>query len=109
MIKYGIPFVFSWQHNSEDMPPFGLNWLEKLWWRFMPGVVINVSWPKDYVYFGPFKSMSTDPNDHYRPWLEKYVGRQRRDWNWGCSDDLIFIKFRKKKAKYATLAKLLWA
>ena len=101
----------------------------------MPGVEITVPWPTGEVVIdeehpnwdwtvGPSKYIinSADPNDHYRPWLEKYVGRQGWDWNWEYvlgppvgnmrgvvqSKDAVKIKIRQKKAKYATIASLMW-
>ena len=119
---YGI----NWFPRSGWMPS-GLNFYEKIWWRFMPGAVINVVWPTGQVKVGPshrdgysgygpeFEYIdSADPNDHYRPWMEKYVGKQGWDWNWGvCSNDVsdnrLTIKIRQKYAKYATIAALRWS
>jgi hypothetical protein len=100
--------------------PCGLNLREKLWWRFMPGVVINVRWPKGWVtlYEDPDGSCvsteSADPNDHYRPWMEANVGRQKWDWDWGManndvSDNRLTIKIRQKHSECAILAKLMWS
>jgi len=93
----------------------------------MPGVVINVKWPKGQVRVGPshrhgwagvgeyFEYVdSADPNDHYRPWLEQHVGRQGWDWNWGmdnrdATDNRLTIKIRQQHAKYATLAVIRWS
>ena len=84
----------------------------------MPGVIISVAWPTGQVKvgYGPeFEYVdSADPNDHYRPWMEKYVGKQGWDWNWGvCSKDVsenrLTIKIRRKHAKYATIAALRWS
>ena len=93
----------------------------------MPGVVINVAWPKGQVRVGPshrdgwsgigeyFEYVdSADPNDHYRPWMEEHVGKQGWDWNWGmadrdATDNRLTIKIRQKHAKYATIAALLWS
>lgn len=106
--------------------PCGLNIKEKLWWRFMPGVVINVKWPVGEVVIdesmpqwdwtiGPSRYIvnSADPNDHYRPWMEKHVGRQKWDWDWGmadrdATDNRLTIKIRRKHANYATIAALRW-
>jgi hypothetical protein len=96
----------------------------------MPGSTIEVPWPAGKVIVDPTKPswdgtlgatkqeiFSADPNDHYRPWLEEHAGRQGWDWNWrmgtiatqtGMTDTLI-IKFRTKKAKYATIAAMRWA
>ncbi len=107
--------------------PYGLNIKDKLWWRFMSGVVINVAWPKGQVKVGPshrdgysgygpeFEYVdSADPNDHYRPWMEEHVGKQGWDWNWGmadrdATDNRLTIKIRRKHAKYATIAALRWS
>lgn len=107
--------------------PCGLNLRQKLWWRFMPGVVINVKWPKGQIKVGPshrdgwsgvgpeFEYVdSADPNDHYRPWLEQHVGRQGWDWDWGMADydatlNRLTIKIRQKYAGHATIATLKWA
>lgn len=105
--------------------PCGLNIVDKLWWKFMPGVVINVPWPTGEVVVGPNSRnwsgmgpmyeevFSSDPNDHYRPWMEKHVGKQGWDWNWGmanndAAENRLTIKIRQKHAKYATMASLLW-
>ncbi len=87
---------------------------EALWWAFMPGEVVTVSWPNGYVTGSIF--LSSDPNDHYRNWLEENVGKQGFDWNWrigeladivtGLSSDKLDIKFRKGKLEQATLFKL---
>ena len=88
---------------------------EWLFWKYGKGPTIKVKWP-----VGPIEeadpvdgTISADPNDHYRPWLEKNVGRQHRDWVWGLRDNnaaenRLTIKFRKSKAKWATAAFLLW-
>ena len=100
--------------------PCGLNLREKLWWRFMPGVVINVRWPKGWVVLhedpdgSKVAAESTDPNDHYRPWMEANVGRQKWDWDWGmadrdATDNRLTIKIRQKHSECAIIAKLMWA
>lgn len=97
-----------------------------LWWKLMPGTKIKVKWPSGPVVVN-FKSSnwedcggannleieSADPNDHYRPWMEKHVGRQGWDWNWALMEDDIntnrlTIKFRKGKEKYATIVAMKW-
>jgi hypothetical protein len=101
--------------------PCGLNFYDKLWWRFMPGAVINVQWPNGPIvkeFIDQYKTdeqwLSADPNDHYRPWLEEHVGKQGWDWNWGMADrdateNRLTIKIRQKYAKYATIAALRWS
>ena len=107
--------------------PCGLNIKERLWWRFMPGVVINVKWPAGNITVDESDPRwvdlggavwvsidSADPNDHYRPWMEQHVGRQGWDWNWGmadrdATDNRLTIKIRQKHAKYATIAAIRWS
>lgn len=119
---YGI----YWFPRSRWMP-CGLNFYEKIWWRFMPGVIINVAWPTGQVKVGPshrdgysgygpeFEYIdSADPNDHYRPELTKLVGRQGIHWNWGmadrdASDNRLTIKIIKSKAKYASYFAIKWS
>jgi len=112
-------FMFEGKAGNHYMP-CGLSFVDKLWWRFMPGVVIRVKWPKGfYVVLNEMPdgsrvgTESADPNDHYRPWLEQNVGRQGWDWNWGmggmdATENRLTIKVRSKYAKYATIAKLMW-
>jgi len=107
--------------------PCGLNIIEKMWWRFMPGTVINVKWPVgeivvvdtdprwDWSLGATFQSgMSADPNDHYRPWMEANVGRQKWDWDWGLVendtiDNRLTIKFKRGKENQAMIAAMRWA
>lgn len=106
-----------------------INIFSIIWWRYIPGTVISVQWPVGWVtlYEDPFNGAvsteSADPNDHYRPWLEKNVGRQGWDWDWRIEDiavslnhdykvsskDKLLIKVRCGKEKYATLAALKWS
>lgn len=125
MSKSEINGLYFWRQNH--WLPCGMNIADKLWWRFVPGVVINVAWPKGPIKVGPshrdgwsgygpeFEYVdSADPNDHYRPWMEQHVGRQGWDWNWGmanrdASDNRLTIKIRQKYAKYATIAAIQWS
>jgi len=107
--------------------PCGLNLWQKIWWRFVPGVVINVRWPQGKVRVGPSHRQgwaglgeyfeyveSADPNDHYRPTMEQLVGKQGRHWQWGVADNdvaanRLTIKIVKSRAKYATMLAIKWA
>ena len=100
--------------------PYQLGFWQQLWWLFVPGVVINVPWPRGWVVLQEnpdgtkVSTESADPNDHYRPELERLVGRQGWAWNWGLADsdatnDRLTIKIRQDKARYATLLALRWA
>lgn len=107
--------------------PCELNIWQKLWWRFIPGTVIKVKWPMGNIVVNhdhpKWQDMggavwvdlgfSSNPNDHYRPWLEKYIGRQGWDWNWGLADNdveenKLTIKIRKSKSKYVSIIGMMW-
>lgn len=126
MSKSEIYGLFRWK--SGNYIPYGLNLWQKLWWRFMPGEVINVRWstgnivvdhndPRWCDWGGAVwvdLGFSADPNDHYRPEMEKYCGRQGWDWNWGIADNdvaanRLTIKIRRKYANYAILLAIKWA
>ena len=87
----------------------------------MPGNTILVNWPRGWVVAddngcgGKTEINSADPNDHYRPWLEKHAGQQGWDWNWRIgksvtnnNDSIIEIKFRKGLERAAITAALKW-
>lgn len=121
--------IFFWRDIDNRVTyfyPCGLNLVDKLWWRFMPGVIINVKWPTGTVVVGPGSRLwsgmgpmreevnSVDPNDHYRPWLEEHVGKQGWNWQWGmadrdATDNRLTIKIRRKYAEYATIAAMRWS
>lgn len=125
MSKLEIKNLF--QLPSGQYLPCGLNLYQKLWWRFMPGVVINVRWPKGKItvdHNDPrwadlggavwIEFESADPNDWYRPDLERWVGRQGWDWNWGmantdATENRLTIKIRQKYTEYATILALRWS
>ena len=99
----------------------------RFWWKYVPGVYVTVKWPVgplivDYndprwVDLGGavwIRIDSADPNDHYRLWMETNVGRQGWDWDWDLIDNNVAenrltIKFRKSKARWATLCGLMWS
>ena len=106
--------------------PCGLNIWQKLWWRFVPGEVINVRWPAGNIVVDHSDTrwcdwggavwvdlgFSSDPNDHYRHELEKNVGKQGWDWQWGLANNdmgLITIKFRRKHAQWASYFAMKWS
>lgn len=125
MSKLEIKNLF--QLPSGQYLPCGLNLYQKLWWRFVPGVVINVRWPKGKItvdHNDPrwadlggavwIEFESADPNDWYRPDLERWVGRQGWDWNWGMANtdatqNRLTIKIRQKYTEYATILALRWS
>lgn len=59
-------------------------WLRRLWWRYALKVTITLPWPNQIKKINGGKQVvhSSDPNDHYRPWLEQNIGRQHWDWDW---------------------------
>ena len=99
---------------------------EWLFWKYGKGPTIKVKWPVGWVLLhqnpdgSAVGTESADPNDHFRPWLEKNVGKQNRDWMWkigpAAADngsgtrgyDTLLIKFSRKKAKWSSIAVLLW-
>lgn len=100
-------------------------WLSPLWWKFMPGQEIEVPWPRGWTEpeecpgGGSVQIESADPNDHYRPHLEKLAGKQGWDWDWKLgyidigqgirvSGDTLIIKFRKGKDRWASYFTLKW-
>mgnify|MGYP000947649466 CR=1 FL=1 len=126
MAKWEVNGLF--QIPSGRYLPCGLNIIHQLWWRFMPGVIINVKWPAGNIIVDDKDprwcdlggavwvdlGFSADPNDHYRPWMEEHVGRQGWDWNWGLADtdateNRLTIKIRRKYQDYAIIAKLQWS
>lgn len=90
------------------------------WWRIRPGTVIHVRWPAGPIiktfedqYRSDNELFSSDPNEHYRPWLEEYVGKQGVDWDWKLTNDdmmtnRLTIKIRNGKDEYASLLSLMW-
>ena len=123
-----VPWPYKLPRNKlqrqEDMAKWEIhkragNLVEAAWWRWMPGVTISVAWPVGLVSVPNAEHLgvlieSADPNDHYRPWLEKNVGKQGWDWRWGLRDNnaaenRLTIKVRTKHAKWATVAALKWA
>lgn len=96
-----------------------------LWWKYIPGNIITVKWPVGTIRVPNgdntgMMTVSADPNDHYRPWLEKNVGKQGWDWDWRIGPvaadngtgirgyDTLLIKFRRKHTETAMMAKLMW-
>lgn len=81
------------------------NFIQKDWaallWALMPSNVVTVAWPQGWTETDHLGNqfLSSDPNDHWRPWLEKNVGRQYWSWDWRISTDCqnVEIQFRKKQ------------
>lgn len=83
-----------------------------VWWRVMPGVEVVVKWPRGSLVVDNELIPSADPNDHYRPFLEKHLGWQGWDWDWridNVANDTLRIKIRRRHKELATMLALKWA
>jgi hypothetical protein len=50
-----------------------------------------------------------EPNQYYRSWLEKHIGRQYKDWNWDISGtDIDYLEIYFKKEEDGLLFELTW-
>lgn len=100
-------------------------YFEKIWWYFTPYMEISVRWPKGDVAVGYSDPRwydcgaslvlieSADPNDHYRPFMEEWIGKQGRDWSWymrntDVRDNRLTIRIREKHAVFATHIAIMW-
>lgn len=98
---------------------------EKIWWYFVPWVEVNVKWPSGPIGVGCedprwydcgatwVEVFSADPNDHYRPFMQSWIGHQRRDWSWymgnnDAAENRLTIRMRKKYAIYASHIAIMW-
>lgn len=88
------------------------NMFKSLWWNLMPGKSIKVKWPRGWTEIDELGNQfeSSDPNDHYRPWLEKNVGKQGWDWDWKVDEDNrdLLIRFRRGKQQEMMLFSMRW-
>lgn len=105
-----------------------LNPIKNIQWNHLLKTSIVINWPTGWTRAEPaagggfIQTESSDPNDHYRPWLESNVGRQGWEWDWRmvefpnkiASDkpiapelDRLEIKFR--NPEHATLFALTWS
>jgi len=83
----------------------------RIWWRkkrFQHSIVIKcpTGWTKP-DYLGNFKN-SSDPNDHFRPWLELHCGKQGVDWDWIMIEDGQYLRVYIYDRKMASLFALVW-
>jgi len=106
-------------------------WRDRIYWRLVDHVEIDVKWPTgvlavDHDHPGWYdvgatwvEIESADPNDHYRPFLEQWIGRQGWDWDWhlawhgrnietGEQNGRLTIRMRQKHAVYASHIALMW-
>lgn len=106
-----------------DFKKYTLPDLKDKWWWKRAALSITVRWPVGDIEVGPNRPgwngllgqsrqwiTSSDPNDHYRPWLEEHVGEQHKDWDWKLAKDNVnlVIGFAKGKEEYAVQASLMW-
>lgn len=126
--------IYYWSHYGVKV---SMKFINKLWWKLIPGVIVKVKWPSGEIIAGPalqcivwpgsedprwrdwgdtayVRFDSSDPNDHYRPWLEKNIGRQGWDWDWALTDDdmtknQVTIRIRRKHRHYVPLLALKWS
>ena len=106
-------------------------WRNRIYWRLVDYVEIDVKWPTgilavdhDHPRWYDVGAVwveidSADPNDHYRPFLEQWIGRQGWDWDWrlawhgrnietGEQNGRLTIRMRQKHAIYASHIALMW-
>lgn len=88
----------------------------RLWWKLMRYESVVLPWPKNawtvMDHLGT-QIQSSDPNDHWRPWLEENVGRQGWDWDWRLVQlingyDHVEVGFRRGKTDAKTAFALRW-
>ena len=104
----------------------------KVWWWLVDYIEIDVKWPSGEIVVDHNDPRwadlggavwigfeSADPNDHYRPFLEEWIGRQGWDWDWDLKwrgrnietmevDGYLTIRMRQKYAIYASHIALMW-
>jgi hypothetical protein len=79
------------------------NLISILQWRYWLRTEVSVRWPQGWSHPDHLgnQAESSDPNSHYRWWLESYVGRQGWSWDWRIGPtqndnrDVVIIKFRR--------------
>lgn len=108
-------------------------WRDRIYWRLVDYVEIDVKWPSGEIvvdHSDPrwtdlggavwIRFESADPNDHYRPFLEQWIGRQGWDWDWrlawhgrnietGEQNGRLTIRMRKKHEIYASHISMMWS
>ncbi len=99
-----------------------------IFWNLLPTVEFKVRWPVGNIVVNDQDprwvdlggavwvdlGISADPNDHYRPWLEKHIGKQGWAWDWNMIENdvaanQLTLKVRQDKAEYAIIAVMRWA
>ena len=80
----------------------------RVWWNFFPGPIVQLSWPRGWTKINSLgiQYESSDPNVHWRPWLEANIGRQGWDWDWRINFrdiNSIHLKVHKKHSNTLSL------
>ncbi len=75
-------------------------------WSNMHGALVEVNYPLPETI--SLSASMRNLDQHYRPYLEKYVGQQSVDWDWSLTGVDILIKLHESKNKYASILKLMW-
>ncbi len=107
-------------------------WWDQIYWRLVDYIEIDVKWPSGEIVVDHNDPRwadlggavwigfeSADPNDHYRPFLEQWIGRQGWDWDWrlawhgrnietGEQNGRLTIRMRQKHAIYASHIAMMW-
>jgi len=85
------------EQEYSNMRWYRHRFLEFIYWNLPFGEIVTIKWPT-----------GNNPDDIWRPWLEKNLGRQGYKWDWRMSRlevDSIDIKFLNlKMASYFILA-----
>lgn len=83
----------------------------RVWWRIQGRSSCVVKWPTGWTepdHLGN-QFLSSDPNDHYRAWLEANIGRQGWDWDWRPHEGGVKIWYRPSQADRMVEAVLKWS
>jgi hypothetical protein len=107
-------------------------WRDRIYWSLVDHVEIDVKWPEQKMVIGKYgdpgwydvganyvEFETSDPNYHYRPFMEQWIGRQGWDWDWrlawhgrnietGEQNGRLTIRMRQKHAIYASHMALMW-
>lgn len=116
--------MFSLYYYEHYGVKVSMKFINKLWWRLIPGTVFKVRWPTGkivvdhndprWIDMGGTVWVNLGPNDHYRWYMEKYIGRQGWDWDWCLTDtdiskQQLTVKIRRKHRHHATTLLLKWS
>lgn len=73
---------------------------------------IKVAWPNGWTEPDDLgnSQQSSDPNDHFRPYLERMIGVQGWDWDWFIAPDgdAIEIRVLPEHQRHLTHLSMVW-